>query len=188
MHGKIMQEEIMLKIIKDSENILHEKCVPVELPIDNESKKLLLDMVEYIRLSQSKDCSEITRAGVGLAAPQVGCNKRMFAVYLDDEDGKHHEYALVNPRITQTSIQKCYLSGGEGCLSVDEDHDGNVERYYRVVIKAFDVLQNKDIELKAQGYLAIVLQHEYDHLEGLLYYDRISSIDPYRVSDDSIEI
>lgn len=178
----------MLKIIKDSEKILHEKCIPIELPIDEETKKLLLEMVEYIRLSQSDSCPEISRAGVGLAAPQVGSNKRMFAVYLDDDNGTHHEYALVNPRIVQTSIQKCYLAGGEGCLSVDKDHDGNVERYYRVVIKAFDLLQNKEIELKAHGYLAIVLQHEYDHLEGLLYYDRISPLDPYRVSDGSIEI
>ena len=80
--------------------------------------------------------------------------------------------------ICEESIKKCALEAGEGCLAVDEDPKGLVHRHYRIVMKAYDALQDKDITITAKGYDAIVLQHEYDHLEGMFYYDRIDKKDP----------
>ena len=136
-------------------------------------------MVSYLKKSQDeKYCQKHhIRAGVGLAAPQIGVNKRMFAIYYTKED-EVVEYGLVNPKIIQNSMKKVALKGGEGCLSVDEDHSGFVYRYDKIVMKAYDVVSKKEVLIKAKGYDAIVLQHEYDHLDGILYYDRINKKEP----------
>ena len=136
-------------------------------------------MVSYLKKSQDKKyCQKHhIRAGVGLAAPQIGVNKRMFAIYYTKED-EVVEYGLVNPKIIQNSMKKVALKGGEGCLSVDEDHSGFVYRYDKIVMKAYDVVSQKEVLIKAKGYDAIVLQHEYDHLDGILYYDRINKKEP----------
>ncbi len=118
------------------------------------------------------------RAGVGLAAIQIGLLKRMFCVYLDQGDGDVFQVQLVNPKIIETSLKKCALSGGEGCLSVDKDRHGLVHRYYKVKITGFDALSNQDVVITARGYLAVILQHEYDHLDGIFYYDRIDKKNP----------
>ena len=76
-------------------------------------------------------------------------------------------------------MKKCALEGGEGCLSVDNPHEGYVHRFYKIRLKAFDALQNREIELTARGYDAIVLQHEYDHLNGVFYYDHIDKNQPF---------
>ena len=84
----------------------------------------------------------------------------------------------MNPQILETSVKKCALEAGEGCLSVPNHHEGLVHRYYKIKMRAYDALTNEDIILSAQGYDAIVLQHEYDHLDGKFYYDRINPSRP----------
>lgn len=169
----------MFKIVKDSEKSIREKCKPVEMPLSKEDKELALQMVDYLIKSQDDEYAEKhnIRSGVGLAAPQIGVNKRMFAVYyiVDDEV---IQYALINPKIIQNSVKKVALASGEGCLSVDNDHPGYVYRFDKIVIKGYDALQEKDVTITAHGYDAIVLQHEYDHLDGILYYDRINKQNP----------
>jgi len=120
------------------------------------------------------------REGVGLAAPQIGANKRMLVIYypLNEERTEVVQYELVNPRIVVSSIKKCYLTGGEGCLSVDEPHPGRVYRDFRIQVKAYDALPGKNVLIKAEGYDAIVLQHEIDHLDGILFYDHIDPKNP----------
>ena len=169
----------MLKIVKDNVASLREKCELVPLPLSKEDENLLKEMVSYLKKSQDeKYCQKHhIRAGVGLAAPQIGVNKRMFAIYYTKED-EVVEYGLVNPKIIQNSMKKVALKGGEGCLSVDEDHNGFVYRYDKIVMKAYDVVSKKEVLIKAKGYDAIVLQHEYDHLDGILYYDRINKKEP----------
>lgn len=168
----------MLKIVKDNVASLREKCEAVTTPLSKEDEKLLKEMISYLKKSQDdKYCQKHhIRSGVGLAAPQIGVNKRMFAIYYVKEN-EVVEYGLVNPKIIQNSTRKVALKGGEGCLSVDIDHQGYVYRYDKIVMKAFDVVSNKEILIKAKGYDAIVLQHEYDHLDGILYYDRIDKQD-----------
>lgn len=169
----------MLKIVKDNVASLREKSELVTLPLSKEDENLLKEMVSYLKKSQDeKYCQKHhIRAGVGLAAPQIGVNKRMFAIYYTKED-EVVEYGLVNPKIIQNSMKKVALKGGEGCLSVDEDHNGFVYRYDKIVMKAYDIVSQKEVLIKAKGYDAIVLQHEYDHLDGILYYDRINKKEP----------
>ncbi|MGN1295271.1 MAG: peptide deformylase [Bacilli bacterium] len=169
----------MLKVVKDNVASLREKCELVTLPLSKEDEKTLKEMISYLKKSQDeKYCQKHhIRAGVGLAAPQIGINKRMFAIYYTNED-EVIQYGLVNPKIIQNSTKKVALKGGEGCLSVDDDHHGYVYRYDKIVMKAYDIVSGKEVLIKAKGYDAIVLQHEYDHLDGILYYDRINKQEP----------
>lgn len=168
---------------------LHQKCEEVSLPLSKEDKELLIEMVEYLKISQDDELAEKynIRPGVGLAANQIGIKKRMIAIYFEEED-KVHQYALVNPKIVSYSVKQCCLDNGEGCLSVPKDEEGYVYRYYKVTVKGYDALTDKDVTIKARGYLSIVLQHEIDHLEGLLYTDRIDKKDPFKVIEDAILI
>ena len=164
------------KIFKDSNPIMRKKSLPVEIPLKKEDKETLDFMLDYLIKSQDEEYAKKhnIRAGVGIAAIQLGILKRMFAVYykVGEEEVK---YQLVNPRIIETSVKKCALQSGEGCLSVDKDHPGLVHRFYKIKMEAYDALRDEFIVITASGYDAIVLQHEYDHLDGLFYYDRIDS-------------
>lgn len=177
----------MLKIVKDNVKTLREKSVPVSLPLNEEDLKIALSMVDYIKKSQDDEYAKKhnIRSGVGLAAPQIGINKRMYAVYYTDENEKVVQYALINPRIISSSVKYCALEGGEGCLSVDEEHKGFVYRPYKITIKAYDAITQKDITIVAKNYDAVVLQHELDHLDGILYYDRINKEKPFEIRDNS---
>ena len=168
------------KIFKDNNPIMRKKSLEVSLPLSIEDKTALDWMLDYLKKSQDEEYAKKNhiRAGVGLAAIQIGLLKRMFVIYYPDNDNNYKMYQLVNPKIIETSVRKCALENGEGCLSVDKDHDGLVHRYYKIKIKAFDAMQNKEIYINARGYDAVVLQHEYDHLDGLFYYDRIDKKEP----------
>ena len=179
----------IFNIITDSK-FLHEACDEVVLPIKDEDRQLLLDMIEYLKTSQDEVLSEKynIRPGVGLAANQVGVKKRMIAVYFVDENGDINQYGLVNPKIVSYSVKMSCLDNGEGCLSVPKDIEGYVYRHYKVTVKGFDILANKEVTIKARDYLSIILQHEIDHLDGKLYTDRIDKKDPFKVIEDAIII
>ena len=168
-----------LKIIKDSNPVMRKKSLPVGLPLSNEDRELLNAMSEYLQLSQDEEYAKKhnIKAGVGLAAIQVNVLKRMFVVYVKDGDEVIH-YQIVNPKIIETSVKKCALNDGEGCLSVDKQHKGLVHRYYKIKLEAYNALKDEDVVLTLKGYLAVVFQHEYDHLEGMFYYDRIDKNNP----------
>jgi len=181
----------MLKIVKDDALSLHSKSKLVEMPLSQKDRELLKQMLDYLAKSQDplyREKHPSVREGVGLAAPQVGVNKRMTVIRHSDSEGKLIEYALVNPRIVVSSLKKCYLLAGEGCLSVDAKHEGRVYRDYKVTARAFDALKDSDVEITTQGYDAIVLQHEIDHLDGILYYDRIDEDDPFKAVEGAVEI
>ncbi len=169
-----------LKIVKDNNPIMRKKSLPVEMPLSSQDKEILDAMLEYLKLSQDEEYAKKhnIQAGVGMAAIQIGLLKRMFVIYYQKED-EIVQYQLVNPLLIETSVKKCALEGGEGCLSVPKPHDGLVHRYYKIKMKAFNALTNEDIVITASGYDAIVLQHEYDHLEGKFYYDRINQQNPF---------
>ena len=185
-----MKKVKLFKIHSDHEKLLRERCSEMTLPLKDEEKQVLYDMVDYLIASQDEDflAKHDIRSGVGLAAPQIGINKRFFAVYYINEDGKEIKYGLVNPKIIMSSVKKCALRGGEGCLSVEEDHPGYVYRYFKIVMRAYDVFQDKVIDINAKGYDAIVLQHEYDHLDGVVFYDRINKENPVQEIENSVLI
>ena len=168
-----------IKIIKDTNPIMRKKSLPVTLPLSKNDKDTLDAMLEYLKLSQDEEYTKRHKiqSGVGMAAIQIGLLKRMFVIYYQKED-ELVQYQLVNPVILETSVKKCALEDGEGCLSVPNHHEGLVHRYYKIKMKAYNALADEDIIITATGYDAIVLQHEYDHLDGKFYYDHINVLYP----------
>lgn len=178
-------------IIKDNDPLIRKKSADVVLPLNEEDRTLLMEMLKYVDESTIPEIAEKEnlRPAVGISAIQVGVPKKMTAIVIKDEEGKKEcEYALVNPKIISNSVEKACLSSGEGCLSVVEEHEGLVYRSARVKVKAYDALKNEEIIIKADGYLAIVLQHELDHFKGILFYDHINTKDPYHQEAGSLII
>ena len=183
----------VFKIVKDSNPSLRKRCDEV-LEITPEIVDFVNDLHEYLVLSQDENYARKhnIREGVGLAAPQVGRNIRALAVYFEEEneDGTVNivDHRLINPKIILESVKQVYLSGGEGCLSVDNEHKGYIYRPYKIQIKAFSAKTMKEEIITARGYEAIVLQHEIDHLNGVLFYDHINKKDPFQIKEDAIRL
>ena len=171
-------------IVREGNPVLREVAKPVDLPPTEEELNTLKAMMEFLKNSQDEDIAEKyhLRPGIGLAAPQIGVSKRMIAIYLLDDHDQWHEYALFNPKIVSHSVEVTYLETGEGCLSVDRDVPGYVPRNARVKVKAFDI-NNNEVILKLRGLPAIAIQHEIDHLDGIMFYDRINKDDPFKIPD-----
>ncbi len=168
-------------IVKEGNQILRNISKEVNIPLSSDDLEILSSLHEYVVISQVDELVKKfnIRPGVGIAAPQVGFNKRMFAVEFDDflDNNKHYSYSVVNPKIVKKSKELTYLPDGEGCLSVDRTTNGITPRNYSIVVKGYfydfinKKLQFKTLEL--EGYPAIVFQHEYDHLDGVLFTDKI---------------
>lgn len=182
-------------IIDDKDKRIREVSKEVEMPISDEDRKTLLDMHEYLVNSQNPELSEKydLRPGVGMAAIQLGIPKRMCAIYVCDydEDGnvtKADSYGLVNPKIVSYTEKPSYLKDGEGCLSVNEDIQGYVPRHAKVTVEGYDILTDKMVRIVARGFLSICLQHELDHFDGILFYDRINKKAPFALIDNAMVI
>lgn len=112
----------------------------------------------------------VANDGVGLAAPQIGLPVRLFvAEGTNPESGKHFKIAMANPTIIKSEGEQV---GVDGCLSIPGYYGVNVRRVESVVVRGQD-LQGKPLRVSAQGYFAWALQHEIDHLDGVLYLDRL---------------
>ena len=160
------------------------------LPLSEEDKKLAHDMMEFLENSQNPEIAKKyhLRAGVGLAAPQVDVSKRMTAVLvpgIEDDDEPIFKHVLINPTILSESVQLAALGEGEGCLSVDRDIPGYVPRHDRIKLRWYDLDGNKHVE-RLRDYPAIVVQHEIDHLNGILFYDHINKEQPLTVPEGTI--
>lgn len=176
-------------IVRDGHPILRKKVKEIT-EIDEETKRELREMREFLINSQDETLAEKynLRAGVGLAAPQINLDKRMIAIYITDENNQPvHDLMLINPKLKSHSVQETYIPGGEGCLSVDEDIDGIVHRHKRFRVTALDIDGN-EVEIKAKGLLAIVLQHEMDHLDGIMFYDHIDKNNPEVPHENAVPV
>ncbi|GAA0446152.1 peptide deformylase [Lentibacillus halophilus] len=173
-------------IVREGHPALRKQTQEVTVPPSEEDQQLLKDMLTFIQNSQDEELADKyqLRAGVGLAAPQLGVSKRLCAVHFEDFKGVIHSYQLVNPRIVSHSVEKAYLSSGEGCLSVDRDVEGYVPRYARITVKASD-MEGNEYKLRLRNFAAIVVQHEIDHLDGIMFYDYIHPEDPFSVPDQA---
>lgn len=109
--------------------------------------------------------------GVGLAATQVGSAERVIVLDSDPEDRGKHQLRLINPTIVE---REGSIVWEEGCLSV-VDYTEQVTRANHILVRAWTPDQ-QEIEIDAEGFLAVALQHEIDHLDGKLFLDRISSL------------
>lgn len=176
-------------IVTDDNLKIREKSQDVTLPLNDEDKATLKALFEYVYNSTIEEIaeSEGLQPAVGIAAIQIGIPKKMLAIVLKDEEGNEiYKYALANPRIISHSVEKSYLATGEGCLSVPEAHKGYIYRHARIKVKAYDLFEDKEIIIKADDYLAIVLQHELDHFNGILFYDHINKSDPFYKDPNAI--
>ena len=156
-----------LKVYEYPHPVLKSKALPV-VKVDDKLRALMDDMLETMY-----------DGGVGLAAPQIGESIRVIVVdheqMRDDEVGeviKGNPLYLVNPEFVWKSEEM--ICGDEGCLSIPGQW-AEVERHAMVRVKYMDY-NGDEKELMAEDYLAVILQHEMDHLDGILYIDRISRL------------
>ena len=150
------------------EGVLRAKAKKVSR-FDEHLERLIADMWETMH----------DAPGVGLAAPQVGQSIRVLVAQYED-----NAVALVNPEIIKRSEET--VLGTEGCLSIPGIVGDNVERHEGVVVKARNP-KGKEIRVRADGWFARVLQHEIDHLDGILFTDRIKPEDIREVTEEDIE-
>jgi peptide deformylase len=141
---------------------LSQRAEPID-EVTDELRELARDMCDVM----------YDEPGIGLAAPQLGCSVRLVVVDTEwtDEDAERNPLILVNPELSEHEGKLVWT---EGCLSVP-DFEADVERAERVLLRARD-LDGKEIELRAEGLQAVCLQHEVDHLDGILFIDRISRL------------
>lgn len=146
-----------LEIKKFKDPVLKKKCEEVK-EITSEIKKLVFDMGEAMKKNN----------GIGLAAPQIGVSKRVIVVQPDIENPRI--LALINPKVIKKSKEKDFLE--EGCLSFPKIFL-NISRPKEVEIEALNIKGDK-VNFTAEGILSHVFQHEIDHLDGILFFDRLS--------------
>jgi peptide deformylase len=151
----------VLPIIVAPDRRLKVKCAPVET-VDESIVRLMDDMLETMYLAP----------GIGLAAPQIGVTKRIIVVDTAGKDEEPNPYRMVNPELLGVS-EETWLHE-EGCLSLPE-HYADVERPARISVRYLDEA-GKKCEMEADGLLATCIQHEMDHLDGLLFVDHISAL------------
>jgi peptide deformylase len=153
-----MKEELKLRIYGDP--VLREKSTPVE-KFDEDLKETIKKMAELMYKVK----------GLGLAANQVGIPKRFFIMDIKQKEGTPELEVYINPEILNA---EGYTEYEEGCLSIP-GYYAKVERYAKLYIRAYD-LEGKPFEKELTGLQAIAFQHEYDHIEGILFVDRISPL------------
>ncbi len=141
--------------------VLRRPADPVE-NIDDEVRALVRDMFETMYDAK----------GIGLAAPQVGVSRRIIVLDVEEESGEANRVALVNPRLASWTAKKDKQA--EGCLSIP-GVEGIVQRPVSVVVDARDP-EGRGVRLEAEGLFARALQHEIDHLDGVLFVDRLSPL------------
>lgn len=175
----------MKNVIREGHPTLAKRADDVEIPLSPETKQTLKEMMEFLENSQNPEISEEydLRPGVGLAAPQINISKKMIAVLTTDEKNKKlYKLLLVNPKIISHSVQKVYIPGGEGCLSVDREATGLVPRHKKITVRSmlYDPIKDelKKVEIRVSGYVSVVLQHEIDHLNGVLFVDKLNDTLP----------
>ncbi len=177
-----------LNILDESDKILRKTSVDAKLPLSQEYKDLIERMITELTYSQIEEYEKKydLRPGMGLAFPQLGINERIIVIVHEYEDGKFQNYVFVNPKIVSSSNEIIAAEAGEGCLSVNRDVEGHVPRNARVTVEGYDVDGNK-IKVRAREELSIAFQHEIDHLNGILFYDRIDKNKPF-YSEDEIRL
>ncbi|MDR7072082.1 peptide deformylase [Fictibacillus barbaricus] len=179
----------MKDIVREGHPVLRQKAAEVSQPFSEEDVAVANQLLEFVKNSQDPEISlkYKLRPGIGLAAPQIGVSKRIFAMHVTDDEGKLYSYALLNPKIISHSVQMTYLDSGEGCLSVDRDVPGFVPRYAKVTVKGYTP-DGSLVELKLKGLPGICIQHEMDHLDGIMFYDRIDEKNPFEPPSNSVTI
>ena len=170
-----------LKILDEKNKILHTVSKDVTFPLSDNDKKTIQDALKYLEMSQIEEYSKKynLRPGMGLAFIQLGIPKRIFVICNELEDGEFEKYVIINPKIISHSEEEIYVEEGEGCLSVNRPVQGIVPRYARCKVEAYD--ENGDLfTYRVREDISVAFQHEIDHLNGILFTDKIDPKDPYK--------
>jgi peptide deformylase len=155
------------KIVTIPDPVLRNKAQKVN-GVGEEEKKLAQDLLDTLEVAKDPE-------GAGIAATQIGVSKKMCVVRnffpnpAKNGEYTHEDYVLINPKIVSTSKET--EVDYEGCLSVPNVY-GKVERYKKIKVDATDISGDR-IKIKAQDFFARTIQHEIDHLEGVLFTDRV---------------
>lgn len=173
----------MKDILDEKDKRLRLVSTEVTFPLSKEDKKNIELMEEYLVNSQIEERAEKydLRPGMGMAAIQIGIPKRYIVIVQEVEEG-FDSYIVINPKIVSNSTEIIYVEDGEGCLSVNRECEGIVPRYARVTVEGYDIEGNK-IKIRAREELAIAFQHEIDHLNGILFVDKIDPKNPFKNID-----
>lgn len=180
-------------IIREGHPTLREVAKEVSLPLSEEDIVLGEEMMTFLKNSQDPEKAEelALRGGVGLAAPQLNISKRLIAVHVPSNDLENPEPLLstvmYNPKILSHSVQDVCLGEGEGCLSVDREVPGYVVRHSKITVSYYDAAGEKQ-KKRLKDYESIVVQHEIDHLNGIMFYDHINEQNPFALKDGVLVI
>ena len=178
-----------IKILDEKHKILHQKSNEVTFPVSKEDRRLAEDTIKYLEMSQDEDIAEKynLRAGMGMAFVQLGKLKRIFVIANEREDHTFEEYVIINPKIISRSEELIFVGEGEGCLSVNRPVEGIVPRNARVTVEYYDYEGAKKT-IRVREDLAVAFQHEIDHLDGILFTDKIDPKNPYKDREKMREI
>ena len=144
---------MMKDILDEKDKRLHNISKEVEFPLTDKDKNMIHDMIEYLHNSQLHELSEKYNLRPGMGLSAIS-----------------------------NSMEEIYVQDGEGCLSVNRPVEGIIPRYARVTLEAYDEDGNK-IQIRGREELAICFQHEIDHLNGILFVDKIDPKNPYKGKD-----
>ena len=178
-----------IKILDEKNKKLREKSFDVTFPLSKDDKNLINDIITYLTMSQiEKYYKEYNlRPGMGLAFIQLGIPKNIFVIVEEIDDEVFENYVIINPKIISHSEELIYVGEGEGCLSVDRDVEGIVPRYARMKISYQDIDGNYN-EIRVREDISVAFQHEMDHLNGILFIDKIDKKNPFKNKDKMREI
>ena len=175
----------LCSILDEKEKILHEVSKDVTFPLDKNDLELIDKAFNYLRLSQDDvKAKELNlRPGMGLAFCQLGVLKRIFVISYKNDNGEFTEYIVINPKVISHSNEKIYVEEGEGCLSVNRDVEGIVPRYARITVGYYDINGNY-VETRVREEMSVAFQHEMDHLDGIMFTDKIDKMNPYKYMNE----
>ena len=171
-------------ILDEKNKKLNKISKEVTFPLSEDDLYLINNMIMYLRLSQDEEYAKKNniRAGMGLAAVQLGVLKRFFVISYKKEDGTFEEYKVINPQIVSHSEEEIYVEEGEGCLSVNRYVEGIVPRFARITVNYFDEHGNEKT-VRVREEIAVAFQHEIDQLNVIMFTDRIDKKDPFKNQD-----
>lgn len=174
-----------LDILDEKDPKLRKISNDATFPLSKEDKVLIQRCIDELTYSQIEEYEKKynLRPGMGLAFPQLGLNKRIIVIVHEVKENTFDNYVFINPKIISYSEEMIAAEEGEGCLSVNRDVEGHVPRYARVTVEGYDEDGNK-IKVRAREELSIAFQHEIDHLNGILFYDRIDKKNPFFTNDE----
>lgn len=178
-----------IKILDEKNKILRTKSKDVLFPLSSEDKQLIQDIIDYLTMSQIKEYYEKydLRPGMGLAFIQLGIPKNIFVIVEEIDEEEFESYVIINPKIISHSEELVYVGEGEGCLSVNREVEGIVPRYARMKVEYQDIDGNVN-QIRVREDISIAFQHEMDHLNGILFVDKIDKNNPFKNKDKMREI